>query len=173
MVKAQVVKTKKAGQAGTKALIRCNVCGTTKWIAGSIVRNGYGKFCSKKCQGAYLRTQRMEQSPKWRGGRVKQLGYWMIKQSDGTYKREHIILMEQQIGRKILSNECVHHKNGDRLDNRLDNLQLLTKGDHNKVHAKLYNRPKSYYQNLSRLGVEGRKQKAAKKYLDLFVEGLG
>ena len=41
--------------------------------------------------------------------------------------REHILVMEESLGRHFLSGEEVHHKNGDRADNRLQNLELWTK----------------------------------------------
>lgn len=36
--------------------------------------------------------------------------------------------MEQYLGRPLLKNELIHHKNGIRNDNRLDNLELWSKG---------------------------------------------
>lgn len=44
--------------------------------------------------------------------------------------------MEQEVGRKLGSNEIVHHKNEDKLDNGIDNLEILTRSEHAKLHAK-------------------------------------
>jgi hypothetical protein len=40
---------------------------------------------------------------------------------------EHILVMEEKLGRKMLPDEEVHHKNAVRSDNRLDNLELWTR----------------------------------------------
>jgi len=59
-------------------------------------------------------------------------GYAFVKTAMGWVRKSRA-LVENEIGRKLDVKEHVHHKNGDTLDNRLSNLEVLDIKEHGKV----------------------------------------
>lgn len=55
--------------------------------------------------------------------RITSDGY-LRRSRNGVIELQHRAVMEQHIGRALLPGETAHHKNGDRADNRIENLEL-------------------------------------------------
>lgn len=73
---------------------------------------------------------------KSRGVSMKVTGYLEVTTGENKNRRQHVIIMEHHIGRRLEKDEVVHHINGKRSDNRIENLQLMTRAEHSALHAK-------------------------------------
>ncbi len=95
------------------------------------------KFCKDMCTKHYQRA-RAHGSPyitkrREDGQGTIHKGYKEIT-VDGKQMPEHRHVMEVALGRKLKQSEHIHHINGDRLDNRLENLKVVTPQEHTPIH---------------------------------------
>ena len=104
-------------------------------------------YCSVKCARKDLNVGEHQRVAGKAGGLVR------ADKFRGTGKRgyikwfkghQHRFVMEWILGRRLLSNEIVHHIDEDKHNNHPDNLEILTRAEHTLIHLGEYWRKKKH-----------------------------
>ncbi len=125
-------------------MVNTCICGkeidkrSSRCISCSKIGNDFGKFNKGKIRLDF----RGNGNPRWNGGKcLLKTGYIEVisKENNSMNSRgrilEHRKVMEDFLGRKLLRKEVVHHKNGNKQDNRIENLELLnSQTEHKRRH---------------------------------------
>ncbi|MCA1668904.1 MAG: HNH endonuclease [Thermomicrobia bacterium] len=94
------------------------------------------QFCSISCRSKYTNHHRAKPN------RISPHGYVQILNRDyphngrPQYQMEHRLVMEAHLGRPLLQEEVCDHLNGDKTDNRIENLSLTTQSEHMRRHVR-------------------------------------
>jgi hypothetical protein len=135
-------------------ILECNQCHKSfEMDCGKINYGKGGFFCSHACQARYFLAGREvwnkglkgymsgSKNGMWKGGKyIDGSGYVHIKAIDHPnksqigYVPEHRLVMEKCLGRYLDKQEIIHHKNGIKSDNRVENLELTTQSCHVGEH---------------------------------------
>jgi hypothetical protein len=109
-----------------RVIAACEWCGSpVKWAQRP---SRQGKFCSRVCSGR----------AKSKGGVTLKDGRWRVRLRDGGWQLYSRCVMEAHLGRDLTYNEVVHHVNGDPTADGLENLAVMSRGEHTAMHAREY-----------------------------------
>ena len=110
--------------------IICRNCKKTFYVVPCIAH--YVVACSLTCRAV---SQKNRYSyPKWHPDGYKPL-YYKIKKIKGKKIRLHRYVMEQFLGRKLKRSEHVHHIDGNRHNNDIANLQIMSCSEHHRLET--------------------------------------
>ena len=124
--------------------VTCPGCGKERWVPRYQINSQAGEKSKYLGLCRCCAHKKGEESPIWKGGRsLTGQGYMTVCLPEGheflcmaglgnneRYILEHRLVVASHLKRPLLTIEEVHHKNGNKLDNRIENLELTTAQKH-------------------------------------------
>jgi len=134
--------------------IKCLICGKKRKVQPSVIKEGKGKYCSKRCywksmigKPAIHPFKSGTNSLRWKGGRYKTRDRWYILSSThpfvncSGYMRRSRLIAEKYLGRYLTKNEVIHHIDGNKENDNPKNLYLFASNSRHRIFEKLKNKP--------------------------------
>ena len=121
-------KKRKCTEGKYEYLVECPICEQDRWVCNA--KATYCKVCAGKISYSPPLTERCDKR-KMGDGYITKQGYHLVYK-DGRYTPLHRTLFED-----LATNEVVHHIDGNKGNNDLDNLYVCTKKTHREVHGQL------------------------------------
>lgn len=136
----------------------CKICGSIFYPRGAQIANGDGVYCSTDCQHKGIKGRSLSEDhkknisislknsaifklsikrgPEHNAFKYKTMssGYVFITVESFIKRAEHRVVLEQKIGRKLTSKEIIHHKDFNKTNNDPDNLEIMSRSGHAKLH---------------------------------------
>jgi hypothetical protein len=117
---------------------QCNWCGK-EFIKDKKSKSGY-LFCSRECQGeaiskntSDLDAPRMKYKSRSKSVKQYKRSYIGTINNKVVYRADHRLAMEEHLGRKLRTDEHVHHIDGNGFNNDLSNLMIIKAGKHASI----------------------------------------
>jgi len=128
-----------------KIIKECQICKTKMEIYS--YRKNTAKFCSVKCMNISMKGKRF--SPKtefkkgnkphnYKGIHLSSCGRFVLS-LNGKVQYAYRYIIERLIGKKLKSEEHIHHKDNNKQNDILENFMIFSNGGHRKFHSKTYN----------------------------------
>ena len=145
------IKRIQDGKKVNLIFVECPRCKSQRWMQKSHYERQKVKGACIHCVfHLYPNHYQLKGSARkdWKGGITYNQGYKLIRlykddffysmAGRNQYVREHCLVMAKHLGRCLQKGELVHHKNGIRDDNRIENLELSSREAHIINHSKGY-----------------------------------